>query len=168
MTASGPLASVWESESEERTRALGAALGRVLRAGDVVGLVGVLGAGKTTFVQGVARGLGVRGYVASPTFTLVREYRGRLRLYHVDLFRIDAEEVDAIGFDDLLDAGGAVVVEWADRAADRLPQDCLWVYIEGSGEQPRLVRAQAAGPGSAALLGAWEAELEAERAGVGD
>lgn len=158
----------WTSATEHHTRRLGEALGRVLRPGDVVGLVGALGAGKTTFVQGVAQGLGVRGYVASPTFTLVREYRGRLRLYHVDLFRIHAEELDAIGFDDLLDAGGAVVVEWADRAADRLPRDCLWVSIEGSGEQPRTLRAHTAGPGGAALLNAWESELEAERAGVGD
>lgn len=169
MTASMAAAGrAWTSATEEHTRRLGEALGRVLRPGDVVGLVGVLGAGKTTFVQGVALGLGVRGYVASPTFTLVREYQGRLRLYHVDLFRIDAKELDAIGFDDLLDAGGAVVVEWADRAVDRLPQDCLWVIIEGSGEQPRTLRVQAAGPESATLLSKWEAELEAQRAGTGD
>lgn len=158
----------WTSRSETSTRLLGKALGRVLRPGDVVGLVGELGAGKTTFVQGVAQGLQVRGYVASPTFTLVREYQGRLRLYHVDFFRIEPEELDAIGFDDLLDAGGAVVVEWADRAAHRLPRDCLWVSITGTGGEPRALRARATGPKSAVLLRTWEMQAEGRRAGAGD
>jgi len=166
MTAFQTASCLWTSTGEGETRQLGAALGRVLRPGDVVGLVGELGAGKTTFVQGVARGLGVRGYVASPTFTLVREYQGRLRLYHVDLFRIQEEELEAIGFRELVDAGGAVVVEWADRAPGQLPRDCLWVRLQGSGEQPRALQAQATGPRSAALLRRWEEEVT--RAGAGD
>ncbi len=166
MTAFQPAGRAWTSTSEGQTRELGAAVGRVLRPGDVVGLVGELGAGKTTFVQGVAKGLGVRGYVASPTFTLVREYQGRLRLYHVDLFRIDEEELEAIGFRELLDAGGAVVVEWADRAGGRLPRDCLWVRLQGTGEQPRAFQVQATGPASADLLRRWEEEVL--RAGAGD
>jgi len=157
----------WISATEADTRRLGEALGRALEARDVVGLVGELGAGKTTFVQGVARGLEVSGYVASPTFTLVREYRGRVYLYHVDLFRIGPEELDAIGFDELLDSGGAAVVEWADRASHRMPRDCLWVHILGTGGQVRVVRARATGPGSARLLRSWEHQLEAQRAGAG-
>lgn len=143
-------------------------MGRVLRPGDVVGLVGELGAGKTTFVQGVAQGLEVRGYVASPTFTLVREYQGRLRLYHVDLFRIEPEELDVTGFDDLVEAGGVVVVEWADRAPHRLPRDCLWISIVGTGGEPRELQAHATGPESAVLLRTWGMQAESHRAGVGD
>lgn len=157
----------WTSSSEARTRGLGEALGQVLRPGDVVALVGELGAGKTTFVQGVARGLGVSGYVASPTFTLVQEYRGRVYLYHVDLFRIGPEDLDGIGFDELLDSGAAVVVEWADRASDRMPADCLWVYIHGTGSRVRRLDVRATGNSSCQLLRLWEREAEAERAGVG-
>jgi tRNA threonylcarbamoyladenosine biosynthesis protein TsaE len=137
----------------------------VLRAGDVVALVGELGAGKTTFVQGVARGVDVSGYVASPTFTLVREYRGRVDLYHVDLFRIGPEDLDGIGFDELLESGAAVVVEWADRAPQRMPRDCLWVHIHGTGSEVRTLQATASGPRSRQLLDLWE--REAQRAGVG-
>ncbi|MER3456128.1 MAG: tRNA (adenosine(37)-N6)-threonylcarbamoyltransferase complex ATPase subunit type 1 TsaE [candidate division GAL15 bacterium] len=157
----------WISTSEAQTRQLGEALGRVLRSKDAVALTGQLGAGKTTFVQGVARGLGVRGYVASPTFPLVREYAGRLLLYHVDLFRIGPEDLDSIGFDELVDSRAAVVVEWADRAARRMPEDCLWVHLVGTGQQPRAIRVEAAGPVSEELLRRWEQEVEAERAGVG-
>lgn len=168
MTARDAAASrEWTSATEADTRRLGEALGRVLEPGDVVALVGELGAGKTTFVQGVARGLDVSGYVASPTFTLVREYPGRVYLYHVDLFRIGPEDLDAIGFDELLDSGGAAVVEWADRAPDRMPWDCLWVHVVGSGAQPRVVRVHATGPSSARLLRAWGQQAEAEGAGAG-
>lgn len=167
MTVRGQVSAVWESASEERTRALGAALGRVLQPGDVVGLVGKLGAGKTTFVQGVAWGADVRGYVISPTFTLVRQYEGRLRLYHVDLFRLQPEELDSIGFDELLDGDGAVVVEWADRAADRLPPDTLWVEIVGSGDEIRSVRVSPAGEAARRLADRWRAEVEAVGAGSG-
>ncbi len=167
MTGSRQVAAVWESPSEERTRELGAALGRVLRAGDVVGLVGELGAGKTTFVQGVARGASARGYVASPTFTLVREYEGRLRLYHVDLFRLQPEELDHIGFDELLDAGGAVLVEWADRAADRLPLDTLWVEVVGTGAEVRRLRVRPGGEAARALAERWRAEVESVGACAG-
>jgi tRNA threonylcarbamoyladenosine biosynthesis protein TsaE len=158
---------VWDSPSEERTRELGAALGRVLQPGDVVGLVGELGAGKTTFVQGIARGAGARGYVASPTFTLVREYEGRLRLYHVDLFRLQPQDLDSIGFDDLLDAGGAVLVEWADRAADRLPADTLWVEVTGTGAEVRTLRVRPAGGAARPLADRWRAEVEAVGARAG-
>jgi tRNA threonylcarbamoyladenosine biosynthesis protein TsaE len=155
------VAAVWESPSEERTRELGAALGRVLQPGDVVGLVGELGSGKTTLVQGIARGAGARGYVASPTFTLVREYEGRLRLYHVDLFRLQPEDLEGIGFDDLLEADGAVLVEWADRAAGHLPADTLWVEVVGTGAEVRTFRVRPAGERARGLVERWRAEVEA-------
>ena len=108
----------------EETRALGARLGRWARAGDVVVCRGALGAGKTTFVQGFANGLGVRGdaYVRSPTFALVHAYHGRLPLYHFDFYRLSSHaEVQDIGFEEYLDAGGVVLIEWGDKFPEILP-----------------------------------------------
>jgi tRNA threonylcarbamoyladenosine biosynthesis protein TsaE len=102
----------------------------LLRAGDVVMLAGDLGAGKTTFVQGAARALGVTAAVASPTFTLVREYPGTLPVYHVDVYRLErVQEVIDLGFEDLLDPPGVMFVEWGDAIAALLPQDSLEVRL---------------------------------------
>ncbi len=104
-----------ETASAEETEAEGERIGRTLRSGDLLLLVGPLGAGKTTFVRGLARGAGSADAVASPTFVLVRNYRGRVPLAHVDLYRLDrAPELRDLGLDELLDKG-AVVVEWGDR-----------------------------------------------------
>ena len=104
-----------ETASAEDTEAEGERLGRTLQRGDLLLLVGPLGAGKTTFVRGLARGIGSADAVASPTFVLVRNYRGRVPLAHVDLFRLDrAPELRDLGLEELLDEG-AVVVEWGDR-----------------------------------------------------
>jgi tRNA threonylcarbamoyladenosine biosynthesis protein TsaE len=112
--------TVLRSRSPAETRAAGEALGRVLRragaAGAVVALVGPLGAGKTCFVQGLARGLGAAGYVRSPTFTLIHEHRGPVPLYHVDLYRLVPAELDTLGLEEVLEGPGVVAVEWADRA----------------------------------------------------
>lgn len=118
------------TRSADETRELGRQLSRLLRPGDVVGLVGDLGAGKTTLVQGVAAGLGVRGRVASPTFLIVHEYRNRLVVYHVDLYRMSPEDVETVGVHELFDEGGVVLIEWADRAPHLLPPDTLWVRME--------------------------------------
>ena len=108
-----------ETSSPEETEALGEDLGRRLRTGDLVLLSGELGAGKTTFVRGVARGAGSAAPVASPTFQLVRVYPGRLQLAHVDLYRIGSEvELRDLGLEELLDQG-AVIVEWGERLEDR-------------------------------------------------
>lgn len=141
------------------TEAAGAALGAVLAAGDVVALVGDLGAGKTTFVRGVAAGAGVDvARVASPTFALVHEYPGRLTVLHLDLYRLERErELDDLGYDDTLDRpGAAALVEWADRFAHRLPRDHLRVELVHDGAA-RTLTATAAGPRSAARLAAWQA-----------
>ena len=107
-----------EASSPEETEALGEDLGRRLRVGDLVLLSGELGAGKTTFVRGVARGCGSAMPVASPTFQLVRVYSGRLQLAHVDLYRIESEvELRDLGLEELLD-NGAVIVEWGERLDD--------------------------------------------------
>jgi tRNA threonylcarbamoyladenosine biosynthesis protein TsaE len=107
-----------DTSSPEETEALGEELGRRLRPGDLVLLSGELGAGKTTFVRGVARGAGSDMPVASPTFQLVRVYRGRIQLAHVDLYRIESNvELRDLGLEELLDQG-AVVVEWGERLDD--------------------------------------------------
>ncbi len=106
------------SGAESRTVALGEALGRTLRPGDVVLLYGELGAGKTTFVRGLARGADFRGRVSSPTFALAHAYRGRrLTLHHLDLYRLEKGDTAELGLDELLaDPRGAVVVEWPQAA----------------------------------------------------
>jgi tRNA threonylcarbamoyladenosine biosynthesis protein TsaE len=119
------------SGSVDTTRALAAALGPLLEAGDVVSLVGDLGAGKTAFAQGLARGLGVDGPVTSPTFTIVQEYAGRLPVAHVDVYRLDTvQDLYDLGFDELIDDGRVTIVEWGDLVAQALPADHLVVRIE--------------------------------------
>jgi tRNA threonylcarbamoyladenosine biosynthesis protein TsaE len=104
------------TDSADETRDMGATLAAILRPGDVVSLTGEPGAGKTSFVQGVGRGLGVTQQVVSPTFTLVREYDGSaLRLYHLDVYRLTLiQEVIDLGFEEMVDSGGVTFVEWGD------------------------------------------------------
>ncbi len=112
----------------EETRRLGEILGRHLKKGDVVALRGDLGAGKTCFVQGIARGLGVpeEEYVRSPSFVIINEYRGSIPLYHLDFYRLSEEEIKDLHIDEYLHQGVAVV-EWADRAPGLLPEEALLV-----------------------------------------
>jgi tRNA threonylcarbamoyladenosine biosynthesis protein TsaE len=130
-----------ETSSEAETEAAGESLGRSLDAGSVVLLYGDLGAGKTAFVRGMARGVGaLPDEVSSPTFTLVQEYAGTsLTLYHVDLYRLDSAEVDDLGLDDLLDSRGIVAIEWAERWPGR-PRRAIDVQLEESGEGRRRIR----------------------------
>jgi tRNA threonylcarbamoyladenosine biosynthesis protein TsaE len=125
--------------SEEETEAAGERLGRTLGAGDVVLLYGDLGAGKTAFVRGLAAGLGAnREDVSSPTFTLVQEYRGRLTLFHVDLYRLEEREVDDLGLEELVLGDGVVAIEWAERWRGR-PDDVIEVRLEEAGEESRRI-----------------------------
>ena len=130
---------------EAETSRIGEELASTLRAGDVVLLYGPLGAGKTAFVRGLARGLGGAGEeVSSPTFTLVQEYTGgTLPLYHVDLYRLETREVDDLGLDELISGDGVVAIEWADRWSGR-PEDAYEVWIEDAGEDRRIVRVSGA------------------------
>ncbi|UCG84564.1 MAG: tRNA (adenosine(37)-N6)-threonylcarbamoyltransferase complex ATPase subunit type 1 TsaE [Dehalococcoidia bacterium] len=129
------------SSGVRRTRRLGAALGQRARDGDVILLVGDLGAGKTCLAQGIAEGLGVEGCVTSPSFVLLREYRGRLPLYHIDFYRLDTiEEVALLGLDDYLNGDGVCVIEWAEKGMDVLPGDHLLIEMESlSANRRRLV-----------------------------
>ena len=119
------------TRSVEETRALGAALAAALRPGDVVALSGDLGAGKTAFVQGVARGLGSTDRVGSPTFTLVREYAGHCRILHMDVYRLDRiQDVFDLGYDELFDPDAVLLIEWGEAIETALPVDHLVVRIE--------------------------------------
>lgn len=125
------------SHSPAETEAFGERFGKRLRVGDMVLLTGELGAGKTTFVRGVARGIASASPVASPTFQLVRVYPGRLQLAHIDLYRIETpSELRDLGLDELLDRG-AVVVEWGDRL--EAPTAAL-IELEHLGGERRLIR----------------------------
>lgn len=133
------------SITAEQTREWGNRLGRHLQGGDVVALIGDLGAGKTAFAQGVGEALGVKGPMTSPTFTLQHEYLGQLtgtgvkaRLIHMDLYRLQRpEEVEVIGVEDAFVEDAICLIEWPQIAEDYLPEDRLEVEILGSGESPR-------------------------------
>jgi tRNA threonylcarbamoyladenosine biosynthesis protein TsaE len=128
------------TRSPAQTEAAGEDLGRRLGPGSVVALTGELGAGKTRFVQGLARGLGVPTRATSPTFVLVNEYRGRLPVHHVDLYRIDSvREAEDLGLEELFASDGVTVVEWADRAEPLLPADAVRVHVDGVGDEPRRI-----------------------------
>ena len=128
------------AESPDATASAGERLGARLGPGDVVGLTGALGAGKTCFVQGLARGLGVTAPVTSPTFVLVNEYRGRVPVHHVDVYRTQSlTELLDFGLEELLGGDGVTVVEWAERCAALLPARTIRVHIEGVGDEPRRI-----------------------------
>jgi tRNA threonylcarbamoyladenosine biosynthesis protein TsaE len=120
------------TRSARETTALGAALGRALEPGDVIALVGDLGAGKTQLVRGACEGAAVpEREVASPSFAIVATYHGRIPVHHADLYRLaDEEELHATGFLDLLGGDGAVLVEWADRIPSALPPERLEIRLE--------------------------------------
>lgn len=125
------------SSSAGETEALGTRLARVLTAGDWIALTGALGSGKTTFLRGVARGLGYREAVRSPTFTLVARYQTRPALIHADLYRVGSErEAEELGIDDLAaDEPAVVAVEWADLYPSLIADRGLWVHLQGVGEE---------------------------------
>jgi len=129
------------SHSVEETEAFGASLARSLRGGDVVAFTGALGMGKTAFTRGLARGLGCRGRVSSPTFTIVNEYDGATPLFHFDLYRLGgADELYDIGWDDYLARGGVCAVEWSERAAGALPEGTITVDLaRGATDDERVI-----------------------------
>jgi tRNA threonylcarbamoyladenosine biosynthesis protein TsaE len=154
------------STSAEETSRFGGELASLLRPGDAVLLSGDLGAGKTTFTQGLARALGVEGPVTSPTFVLVQSYRtkGGWDLVHVDAWRLEQlQEVIDLAIGELLDEGAAAVIEWGEKAAPVLPEDALQVTIEFLGEEGGPLRPS---PGGSRRLylrsagGTWQHRLE--------
>jgi tRNA threonylcarbamoyladenosine biosynthesis protein TsaE len=132
----------YRSQSAENTHRLGRRLGEAITAPLVVSLVGELGSGKTVFVQGLAQGLGVPGdyYVASPTYTLINDYPARLPLVHIDLYRLtSADDLDSIGFFDVIGQPVVSAVEWADRVQDWQPPEHLAVNFTVKGIQQRQI-----------------------------
>lgn len=130
------------THSLQETEEAGAQLAQKLAPGDVVALFGGLGMGKTAFVAGLARGLGVTDHVSSPTFALVHEYRGKLPLYHFDMYRVTGfDDLYSTGFYDYLEAGGVCAVEWSENIEQELPDGCYEVRIErGEGDNDRVIR----------------------------
>jgi len=119
------------THSPEQTQKLGISIGKLAMPGDVYLLVGNLGAGKTCLTQGIAWGLGIQEYALSPSFVLVRELRGRLPLYHIDLYRLDRiEEIADLGLDDYLYGQGVCVIEWAEKGLSILPAEHLLIKID--------------------------------------
>lgn len=117
------------TKSEEETKTIAAKLSRLLNPGDVILLEGDLGAGKTTFTKGIAVGLDVKRIVTSPTFTIIKEYEGRMPLYHMDAYRLEGSDED-IGFEEYFSGDGLSVVEWAKYITDYVPQAVLEITIK--------------------------------------
>ena len=129
------------SHSPAETEAFGEALAKRLRPGDVVAFTGSLGMGKTALTRGLARGLGCRARVTSPTFTIVNEYDGGVPLFHFDLYRLSsADELYDIGWDDYLERGGVCAVEWSERVAGALPEGTVTVDLaRGETDESRVI-----------------------------
>ncbi len=129
----------------EETFALGERMAPYLPPGTVVALTGELGAGKTLFAKGIARGLKVQGQVTSPTFTIINEYQGKLPLFHIDAYRLEEDyEIDELGLDEYLNSTGITLIEWPERIRTYLPDSYIRVVFEkgltGNGEEYRLLK----------------------------
>lgn len=142
----GPLEVI--TRSPEETQQVGAKLARSLKAGDVLALTGEMGAGKTTFVRGIGQGLEVPvSAIASPSFVLVKQYRGRLAVYHADLFRLDhLPQAATVGLEEFYDADGVTLVEWARKIPQVMPEEFLEIVFEHVDESTRKIRAAPHGP----------------------
>ena len=157
------------SRSPEETRCFGAFLGRHATSGLVIALKGELGSGKTCLTQGLAQGLEVPGdlYVTSPTYTLVNEYPGRIDLIHVDLYRIEGRaDLEDLGVEEMMGSHNVVVVEWADKVSESLPQERLSVVIDVLDHETRKLQLTGYGHRAGNLVRRCLAEFNLEVAGV--
>jgi tRNA threonylcarbamoyladenosine biosynthesis protein TsaE len=152
----------------ERTAEVGRMIGTLLQAGDLLCLYGDLGSGKTHLSYGIAKGLEVKEpYVTSPTFAFVNEYEGRIPFYHIDLYRLtDPSELEQIGLEEYLDSDGATVIEWAERAEDELPDECLSIYLSHLSGNSREIGFFAEGDRYRALLADLKAAIEDKAIGI--
>ncbi len=122
---------IWESGREEESFQLAKKLGEKAKKGEIYCLEGELGTGKTVFAKGFAKGLGIEEIVDSPTFTIVKEYQGREKLYHFDVYRIeDVEELQEIGFSEMISGDAVCLIEWASRIGEEIPENAKWITIE--------------------------------------
>jgi tRNA threonylcarbamoyladenosine biosynthesis protein TsaE len=124
------------TSNNEETSLFAERLAGHLQPGDVIALEGDLGAGKTTFTKGLAKGLGVKKTVSSPTFTIIKEYKGNLPLYHMDVYRV-LDAYEDLGFDEYFEGEGVTVVEWAHLIKEQLPEELLTIYLYHQGQDQR-------------------------------
>ena len=118
------------SHSEDETQKIGFEVAEKIKKGDVISLTGSLGAGKTVFAKGFAKQLGIGEAIVSPTFTLVQEYDGRMKMYHLDLYRLSGEdEFESMGGEDFLYSDGVCLIEWSEKISSMLPDDTIYVNI---------------------------------------
>jgi len=141
------------SHSPEETQNFGVRIGELCLPGDIFLLVGSLGSGKTCLTQGIAWGLGIKEYAASPSFVVVRELHGRLVLYHIDLYRLDhIEEIVDLGLDDYLYGDGVCVVEWAEKGLSVLPEEHMLIQIDYVSDSERRLQLRPSGNRYAKIL----------------
>lgn len=127
---------IWKTTNSDETMAFATRLAELLDKGDVLTLEGDLGAGKTTFTKGLAKGLGITRTVNSPTFTIIKEYVGRLPLYHMDVYRVE-DAFEDLGFDEYFEGNGVTVVEWAHLIGEQLPEEYLKISLHYKNETER-------------------------------
>jgi len=154
------------SHSPEQTQLLGSYLGKLAQEGDAFLLMGDLGTGKTCLVQGITQGLGIKENALSPSFVIVRQYNGRLRLYHIDLYRLDnIEEIANLGLDELFYNEGVCVVEWAERGLQLLPQNNLLIQLNyvSKCETERTIYLRAKGERYSGLIRELKSVLDKEK-----
>lgn len=151
-----------ESTGIKDTTAIARIIGRHLLPGSVVCLTGELGTGKTCFVKGLAEGLGINSReVTSPTFIIIREYRGRIPLYHIDLYRIGfIEDIRDIGMDEVIYGTGVTAIEWAERIRDVLPDERIDITLKWINEKSRLIELKATGLNHSKMLRDAEEEFK--------
>jgi len=130
-----------QSDSVQKTISLGRRLAENLQGGEIIALMGELGAGKTTFVKGIAEGLGIREVVTSPTFVIIKTYQGRLPLHHMDFYRLNnPQDLETIGFEDYTGGGGILAIEWAEKFLSELPHPIIHVSFLYGDADNRIIK----------------------------
>jgi tRNA threonylcarbamoyladenosine biosynthesis protein TsaE len=127
------------TKSPEETKNLGKEIGKLAKPGDLLAFYGELGAGKTCFIQGISQELEVKDYVTSPSFTIVNEYRGKIPIYHFDLFRLNTEEILELGYEEYFYGEGLTVIEWAEKIEQLLPKEHLKIEIKFKDRHQRTI-----------------------------
>ncbi len=151
------------SYNPPQTQRFGKNIGNLTKPGDILLLVGKLGAGKTCLTQGIAYGLGIKEYISSPSFVLIREFSGRLPLYHIDLYRLDLpREITDLGLDDYLYGRGVCVIEWAEKGLNLMPSEYMLIRIDYLGDIKRSFEFEAYGARYSKML----KELKVEKTDV--
>jgi tRNA threonylcarbamoyladenosine biosynthesis protein TsaE len=139
------MTDTYQTHSPEETQTIGKQIGASLKTGDVIALIGDLGAGKTCLTQGIARGVGIASHeiVNSPSYTLINEYAGEIPIYHIDLYRLKHHgEIIDLGLDEFLEGNGICIIEWADRMSNLLPADHIQITMTWVDESARIIELQ--------------------------